>query len=121
MEALLALGGVAWVLISIFLGLLPLIAMWRVFEKAGQPGWAILVPIYNIIVILKTAGKPGWWFFLFLIPIVNVIFLVLTFHGISVRFGHGAGFTVGMLFLPFIFLLILAFSNQVYTPIVENN
>jgi len=91
-----------------------IITMWKVFEKAGQPGWACLIPIYNTIIMLKVAGKPWWWIFLFLIPIVNIVFLVMMYHGISVNFGKGAGFTVGLIFLGIIFLPILAFGKAKY-------
>ena len=49
-------------------------AMWKVFTKAGKPGWASLIPIYNMIVLLDIAGKPAWWIVLFIIPIVNFVF-----------------------------------------------
>ncbi|MFR9502895.1 MAG: DUF5684 domain-containing protein [Rikenellaceae bacterium] len=96
--------------------LLPIIALWVIFTKAGRPGWAAIIPIYNALVMLRVAGKPGWWIFLFLIPIVNVIFLIMTLNGISKNFGKGVGFTVGLLFLPFIFFLILAFGPAQYAP-----
>ncbi|MFI3279431.1 MAG: DUF5684 domain-containing protein [Rikenellaceae bacterium] len=101
-------------LLAILFTLLPIIALWVIFTKAGRPGWAAIVPIYNLITILRVAGKPLWWIILFIIPVVNIIFLVLTLHGISKCFGKGAGFTVGLVFLPFIFFLILAFGPAQY-------
>ena len=90
-------------------------AMWMIFSKAGQPGWAAIVPIYNFIVLLKVAKKPLWWIVLiFFVPVANIIFLIMTYHGVSVSFGKGAGFTVGIIFLPFIFLPILAFGSAEY-------
>ncbi|MCF8299316.1 MAG: DUF5684 domain-containing protein, partial [Saprospiraceae bacterium] len=87
---------------------LMIISYWIVFNKAGQPGWAILIPIYNIIVMLNVAKKPWWWIFLFLIPIVNIIFGIMMLNGISKNFGKSEGFTVGLIFLSVIFWPILA-------------
>ena len=50
-----------------------IVSYWKVFEKAGQPGWGVLIPIYNILLLLKIAGKPGWWILLYLIPLVNIV------------------------------------------------
>ena len=71
-------------------------AMWKVFTKAGKPGWAAIIPIYNGVVLLDIAGKPVWWIILFLIPIVNFIFFILTYVGLADRFGKGGGFAVGL-------------------------
>jgi hypothetical protein len=89
-------------------------AMWMVFAKAGQPGWAAIVPIYNAIVLLQIIGKPIWWIFLMWIPLVNFIILILVYIDLAKSFGKGAGFAVGMLFLPFIFFAILGFGNARY-------
>jgi hypothetical protein len=84
---------------------------WKIFTKAGEPGWASIVPIYNIIVWLKIAGKPWWWLFLCLIPFVNFIIGILWCLGLAKNFGKGGGFAVGILFLGIIFLPILAFGD----------
>lgn len=91
-----------------------IIAEWKIFTKAGKPGWAILIPIYNVIVFLEIIGKPWWWIFLFLIPIVNIIFLIIALNGLSKSFGYGVGFTLGLLFLSPIFVLILGFGDAKY-------
>jgi hypothetical protein len=88
--------------------------MWKVFAKAGEPGWACLVPIYNTCVLLKIAGKPMWWFFLLLIPLVNIVIAILAAIGLANKFGKGGGFAVGLIFLPFIFYPILAFGAAEY-------
>ncbi len=89
---------------------------WRIFTKAGEPGWAILVPIYNIIVLLKIVGKPAWWFILMIIPGVNLIVgIILTFE-LAKHFGKGTGFALGLLFLGPIFGPILAFGDAKYQP-----
>lgn len=87
-------------------------AQWKVFSKAGQPGWACLVPIYNIYVMTQIANKPGWWTaMILLVPFANIVFAIMLIHGISTSFGKAAGFTVGLLFLGIIFWPILAFGN----------
>lgn len=87
---------------------------WRIFEKAGKPGWAALIPIYNTIILLEIVGKPWWWLLLFLIPGVNIIFAVWMTNLLSLSFGKGVGFTIGLLLLSFIFYPILAFSLAEY-------
>jgi len=88
--------------------------MWKIFAKAGEPGWACLIPIYNTCVMLKIAGKPMWWFFLLLIPLVNIVIAILAAIGLANKFGKGGGFAVGLIFLPFIFYPILAFGDAEY-------
>src|ERR1051325_2242295 len=90
---------------------LTVIGMWKVFDKAGEPGWAALLPIYNIWVLLKVAGKPGWWFILMLIPLVNLLALIPVSIGVAARFGKGAGYGIGLWLLPFIFYPMLGFSD----------
>lgn len=97
------------------------VAQWMVYSKAGQPGWAVLIPIYNIIVYMKIINKPWWWMFgilLGIIPFVGAI-LVLVYavyvtHLLSTAFGKGAGFTVGLILLPIVFYPILAFGSAQY-------
>lgn len=86
-------------------------AIWKVFTKAGEPGWACLIPIYNAIVYLKISGKPWWWLFLFIIPIVNLIIALLASLGLAKNFGKGGGFGVGIWLLGPIFVPILAFGD----------
>lgn len=89
-------------------------ALWRVLAKAGRPGWGAIIPIYNIYLLCKVAGKPGWWTILFFIPLVNIVFAILVWHGVSSRFGHGGGFTAGLVILGFIFVPILGFGSSQY-------
>ena len=89
-------------------------AQWKVFVKAGQPGWAAIIPIYNIYVMTKIAGKPGIWTLLCLIPLVNIIFVVWLYNMISKSFGHDEGFTVGLVLLGMIFWPILGFGSSKY-------
>lgn len=92
-------------------------AMWKVFTKAGQPGWAILIPFYGTFVMLKIAGKPGWWLILFFIPIVNIVVWILTAIALANHFGKGGGFAVGLILLPMIFYPILGFGGAEYQAV----
>ncbi|HQW11857.1 MAG TPA: DUF5684 domain-containing protein [Saprospiraceae bacterium] len=90
------------------------VAYWRIFEKAGKPGWACLIPFYNAIILLEIIGKPWWWLFFLLIPGANIIFAVLMTHYLSKSFAQSEGFTVGLIFLPFIFYPILGYGDAEY-------
>jgi len=116
MEALVALGA-AFMVFAGIIGIFMLVTLWILFNKAGQPGWAILIPIYNILVILKIAGKAWWWIFLLMIPIVNFVFMIMVYHGISKNFGKDVGFTIGLILLGIIFLPILAFGDAKSLPL----
>lgn len=94
--------------IAVFAGI------WKVFTKAGKPGWAAIVPIYNVIVLLQITGKPLWWIVLFFIPIANLVAIILVSLTLAEKFGKGAGFGVGLAFLGFIFFPILGFSDAQY-------
>ena len=107
-------GGVLVMIIQLVIGLVTLIAMWKVYVKAGKPGWAVIIPFYNAYVFLKIAGKPGWWLILLLVPVLNIIFGIIALVAFAQNFGKGAGFVVGLIFLPFIFYPILAFSDARY-------
>ncbi len=91
-----------------------LIVMWKIFTKAGKPGWGILIPIYNIILMLEIAGRPGWWFLLMLIPGVNFVISIIVILDFAKAFGKGTGFGIGMLFFGIIFYPILAFGDAQY-------
>ena len=93
--------------------------MWRVFTKAGKPGWAILVPIYNLIVLLEIAGRPVWWFLLMLVPLVNIVIAIIVGIDIAKAFGKGTGFGLGLTFLGFAFYPILGFGDANYRAIAR--
>ena len=107
-------GSSAGIIIYLAIIVLEFVSFWKIFVKAGQPGWAGIIPFYNWWVMLKIVGRPGWWFILFLIPIVNIVILIIVYNDLSKSFGKGAGFTVGMIFLGFIFFPILAFGPAQY-------
>ena len=90
------------------------IPYWVIFTKAGRPGWPALIPIYSSYIMLKVVGRPGWWLWLFLIPVVNFVILIIMLNDLSKSFGHGVGFTFGLIFLSLIFYYILAFGSSTY-------
>jgi hypothetical protein len=108
------IGSVIGGLLGSVFGLVVLIALWKVFTKAGKPGWAVLIPIYNLYVLLEIVGRPGWWLLMFLIPVVNVIFLVMLYFDLAKSYGKGSGFALGLIFLGPIFILILGFGSAQY-------
>jgi hypothetical protein len=89
-------------------------ALWKIFVKAGEPGWAAIVPIYNAIVILKIVGRPLWWILLFLIPFVNLIVAFVVVFDLAKAFGKGAGYALGMIFLAPVFYPMLAWGDARY-------
>ena len=106
--------GLLLLLVYVAIMVVVIAGMWKVFVKAGKPGWACLIPIYNIYVMTQIAGKPAWFIVLFFIPIANLIAAILVSHGVSTNFGKGVGFTLGLIFLPFIFVPVLGFGDAQY-------
>ena len=96
--------------------LLIVIPMWKVFTKAGKPGWAVFIPFYNFYVMLKIVNKPTWWLVLIFVPFANVIIKCIVVYYLAKSFGKDIGFTLGLIFLPFIFLPILGFGKAQYNP-----
>jgi hypothetical protein len=106
-----AVMGLVWLAIV----LLFIVALWKVFTKAGQPGWAAIVPIYNAYILIKIAGRPGWWLLMLLIPFVNIVFSILLSIDIAKAFGQSAAWGVILLFLLCgIGYLILGFGSATY-------
>ncbi len=103
------------VIVYLAIILLYIIGMWKIFTKAGKPGWAAIIPIYNIIVLLEVVDKPLWWFILWLIPFVNVVIYIIVNIELAKKFGQGGGFTAGLILLPIIFYPILGFGGAKYT------
>ncbi|WP_232541015.1 DUF5684 domain-containing protein [Spirosoma endbachense] len=92
-------------------------ALWKTFEKAGEPGWASIVPIYNTLTLLRIVDKPWWWVFLLIIPFVNIVVLIWVLNLLGKRFGKSEAFTIGLLFLPFIFYPKLAWGDATFRRI----
>ena len=104
----------AILLCTLIVAVVCIIEQWKVFTKAGHPGWAAIIPIYNIYIMTKIAGKPGWWVLMLLVPFVNIIFAIWLYNMISKSFGKDEGFTVGLVLLSFIFWAILGFGSAKY-------
>jgi hypothetical protein len=109
-----ALFGGAFALIWLAVGVLVFVSLWKIFEKAGKPGWAGIVPIYNIIVWLEIVGRPIWWIVLMFVPCVSIVVGILLCIDLAKAFGKDAGYGVGMALLPFVFFPMLAFSDARY-------
>lgn len=92
-----------------------IVCMWKIFVKAGEPGWACLIPIYNGIVFLRIAGKPWWWLLLMFIPIVGIIIAIMATISFAKAFGKDVGYAIGLILLGFIFYPMLAFGDATYT------
>ena len=106
-------GGLfAIVMLAVF-GLM-IASMWKVFVKAGEPGWVALVPVYNLVVLLKITGKPMWWLAMFCVPFANFVVIVLIMINLAKCFGKSTGFGVGLLVLGVVFFPMLAFGDAQY-------
>jgi hypothetical protein len=105
-----------FLLIELAIIIVAIAGMWKVFEKAGKPGWAAIIPIYNIIVLLEIAEKPLWWIILCFIPFVNLVVIVLIAIAVAGNFGKSTLFGIGLAFLPFVFYPLLGFGDAVYQP-----
>ncbi len=114
------MGGGLAVFICLALGVLMVASMWKLFAKAGQPGWGALVPVYNIILLLKIAGKPAWWLVLFMIPFINFVIIVMVTLSLAKSFGKSSGYGIGLLLLGVVFFPMLAFGSDRYvgTPVL---
>lgn len=110
---LFAAMGVYWLVMMAVLVIM-LIAMWKLFTKAGKPGWAAIVPIYNIIVLLEVVGRPTWWVVLLLVPLVNIVVGFMLMFDVAKSFGKGGGYAIGLILLPYVFYPMLAFGSATY-------
>ena len=101
----------AWLAVVVFL----VIAIWKMYTKAGKPGWAALVPFYNTWVLAEIAGKPGWWMFLMFIPFVNIVIALLIALGLAHNFGKNDAFGIFALWLfSIVGYPILGFGSAKY-------
>jgi hypothetical protein len=105
-------------LFALYLGiaLFYIIASWKIFTKAGRPGWGIFIPIYNTYLWVKMAGRPGWWVLLFFIPLVNVVIAIIVTIDVAKAFGKSTAWGVFLLFLfSFIGIPLLGYGKATYT------
>ena len=101
-------------IVELAIALIMIVSLWKIFSKAGQPGWAALIPFYNAYVLLKIADKPGWWLVLMLIPGVNLVIMIITMVALAANLGKGGGFLVGLILLTIVFCPILGFGGAQY-------
>lgn len=106
--------GCAGAFLLLFLPMI--IGMWKIFVKAGQPGWAALVPIYNYIVAMQLIGKPWWWWLMYNIPFYGWYLAIVDMLTLVRCFGKDVGFLIGMILLPYVFIPILGFGSAQYSP-----
>ena len=109
------------IIIGVILAIISIAGMWKVFQKAGQPGWAAIVPFYNIYVLLKIAGRPGWWLVLYIIPLVSIVVHLLVSLDVAKAFGKSAGFGIFALWLfSFVGFPVLGFGEATYKGATTN-
>jgi hypothetical protein len=106
-----------WSIIYIIWIVLVIVGGWKMFVKAGKPGWGVIIPFYNTYLLCRIAGRPGWWLILFFIPIVNIIIWLIVSLGIAENFGHGAGYGILWVFFAPIMYLVLGVGSDQYKPI----
>ena len=115
--AIVAMGLFFWIL-SMALSILMIVSLWKIFKKAGKPGWASIIPIYNIYIMCEIAEKEWWYVLLSCVPFANIYAMIVLYNGMAKRFGKSGGFVAGMILLPVIFFPILAFGKD--AAIVNN-
>ncbi len=98
---------------SLLLSALLIVSLWFLFQKAKEPGWAAIVPFYNLYVLFKITWGNGWMFLLMLIPIANFVIMIITYVKLAKAFGKGGGFACGLIFLGIVFMPIMAFSKEI--------
>ena len=107
-------GGVLISLIVLVIVILELAGLWMVYTKAGEHGWACIIPFYNYWCMLRIVGRPGWWLILYFIPLVNIVIALIVLWDLAKSFSKGAGWFFGFLFLGFIFFPMLGFGASQY-------
>ncbi len=112
-----ATWGTGYFILCFIFAVFYVIVMWKVFVKAGKPGWGSIIPIYNIILMLEIVDRPIWWIILFFVPVVNIIIGFIVLIDFARAFGKDTGFGVGLILLGFIFFPILAFGDAQYVGI----
>lgn len=102
------------IIFSLAFCVVSIVAMWKLFEKAGEAGWKSIIPIYDLYILFKIAWGKGIMFLLLLIPVVNVVIYFILYWKLAKSFGQSTGMCVLMLFFPQIVMLILAFGSAEY-------
>jgi hypothetical protein len=112
-----------WIFVLI-IAVIGIIANWKIFTKAGEEGWKSIIPIYNYVTLLKIVGINPLWILALLVPFVGgiagLILSIATYLRLSQGFGKSTGFAIGLIFVPFVFLLILAFDKSTWNASAIN-
>ncbi len=106
-------------IISLIISIIFVIGEWKAFKKAGKPGWAALIPIYNNIIMLEIADLPLWYLLLYLVPFANIYVIFKTFIEFAQKYGKSTGFGVAMVFFPYIFMPIIGFGSAQYIGVKD--
>ncbi len=114
-------GAAGLIIVVIYLALIVVMiaGLWKMFVKAGQPGWAAIIPIYNIYILTKIVNRPAWWIILFFVPIVSIVISIIVMLDLAKSFGKSVAFAVGLILLGPIFICILGFGSAQYQPIAR--
>lgn len=105
---------IGYVIVCLAVIVVSLVGMWKVFEKAGKPGWAAIVPFYNLYCLFEMSFGNGWLFLLTFVPCANFVVAIMCYFKLAKAFGKGIGFGFGLLFFNFIFMMILGFGDAEY-------
>jgi len=105
---------IVFIVVFLVMAIVMVVSMWKIFEKAGKPGWAAIVPVYNHMVMAEIGGKPNWFGLLPMIPYIGSIWSIWILNRLVKSFNKEVGFTLGLIFLPFIFYPMLAFGSSEY-------
>lgn len=106
-----------YMVIMLAVCVISIVALWKIFAKTGEPGWAAIIPFYNTYTLFKITMGNGWLFLLMFVPLVNIVIEIMVLFKLAKVFGHGVGFGFGLLFLSPIFILILAFGSSEYVGV----
>ncbi len=104
----------------ILISLVRIISQWKIFEKAGQAGWASIIPVYNKIILLRVSQKPEWWVILYIIPIASTVIGIMVSIALAESFGKDTGFAIGIILLPIVFYPMLAFGDSTYSNLLNS-
>ncbi len=105
---------IVWYIVLLALAILVIVARWKIFVKAGKPGWAAIVPFYNLYCLYDMSFGNGWLFLLTVVPCVGWVMSIIMYVKLSQAFGLSGAFAVGLIFLPYVFLPILGFGSAEY-------
>ncbi len=110
-----------FLLIGLAIAIIQIVAMWKMYKKAGQAGWKSIIPIYNVVILFKIAGLSPWLILVYLlmfIPIIGwiagIVLTAVLSYKLALSFGKDIGWAVGLYFLAPIFYMIIAFGKTEY-------